>query len=129
MEASARTGNELASLNGLGDALGRGVLPAWVPYAVVLGVAAVVAALLAATGSFGIVLLAVLTVVVSAVVLYVISRTVEGSSAAGLRHGIAWATAAVATSGTGVPAPDRVRPDDVHITEAEAADLIQQELA
>jgi len=79
VEASARTGNELAGLNGLGDALGRGVLPAWAPYAVVLGVAAVVAALLAATGSFGIVLLAALTVVVSAVVLYVISRTVEGS--------------------------------------------------
>jgi len=60
---------------------------------------------------------------------YLHGLTVEGSSAAGLRHGIAWATAAVATSGTGVPAPDRVRPDDVHITEAAAADLIHQELS
>lgn len=38
-----------------------------------------------------------------------------------LRTGIAWATAAVATPGTGVPAPDVVRPDDVRITAADSS--------
>ena len=78
MEASARTGDGLSSVSGLGTSLSRGVLPSWAPYAVVLGVAACVAALLAATGSFGIVLLIAVTLVVSAVVLYATSRTVEG---------------------------------------------------
>lgn len=55
--------------------------------------------------------------------------TVEGTALDGLRSGIAWATAAVATPGTGVPAPDRVRPDDVHITEAAAATLTHLESA
>ncbi len=55
--------------------------------------------------------------------------SVDGSPAAGLRHGIAWATAAVATPGTGVPAPDRVRPDDVRITEAATAALTHLETA
>lgn len=55
--------------------------------------------------------------------------TTDGSPLAGLRTGIAWATAAVATPGTGVPAPDRVRPDDVRITEAAAAALTHLENA
>ena len=55
--------------------------------------------------------------------------TTGGSPLAGLRTGIAWATAAVATPGTGVPAPDRVRPDDVRITEAAAAALTHLENA
>ena len=55
--------------------------------------------------------------------------TVHGSAVEGLRHGIAWATAAVATPGTGVPAPDRVRPDDVRITEAATATLTHLETA
>jgi 1-phosphofructokinase len=55
--------------------------------------------------------------------------TTGGSTVVGLRTGIAWATAAVATPGTGVPAPDRVRPDDVRITEAAAAALIHLENA
>ena len=60
---------------------------------------------------------------------YLHGLTVEGDPAAGLRTGIAWATAAVATPGTGVPAPDRVRPDDVHITEAATATLTHLETA
>jgi 1-phosphofructokinase len=55
--------------------------------------------------------------------------TTAGSPLAGLRTGVAWATAAVATPGTGVPAPDRVRPDDVRITEAAAAALTHLEIA
>ena len=55
--------------------------------------------------------------------------TTAGTPLAGLRTGVAWATAAVATPGTGVPAPDRVRPDDVHITEAAAATLTHLENA
>jgi len=60
---------------------------------------------------------------------YLHGLTVAGSPEAGLRHGVAWATAAVATPGTGVPAPDRVRPDDVHITEAATAALNHLETA
>ncbi|MGY2876011.1 1-phosphofructokinase [Marmoricola sp. URHA0025 HA25] len=60
---------------------------------------------------------------------YLHGLTVEGTTAAGLRAGVAWATAAVATPGTGVPAPDRVRPDDVHITEAATAALNHLETA
>jgi 1-phosphofructokinase len=60
---------------------------------------------------------------------YLHGLTVEGSADAGLRAGVAWATAAVATPGTGVPAPDRVRPDDVHITEAATAELTHLENA
>lgn len=40
-----------------------------------------------------------------------------GRGAAALRTGIAWATAAVATSGTGVPAAADLRPDDVTLTD------------
>jgi phosphate transport system permease protein len=57
----------------------RGVLPSWTPYAVVLGVAACVAALLAAAGNLKIVPLIAVTLVVSAAVIYVMSRVVEGS--------------------------------------------------
>jgi fructose-1-phosphate kinase PfkB-like protein len=60
---------------------------------------------------------------------YLHGLTVLGSAADGLRTGVAWATAAVATPGTGVPAPDHVRPDDVHITEATAAALTHLEIA
>lgn len=60
---------------------------------------------------------------------YLHGLTVEGSADAGLRAGIAWATAAVATPGTGVPAPDRVRPHDVRITEAATAALNHLETA
>jgi len=60
---------------------------------------------------------------------YLHGLTVDGSPAAGLRAGIAWATAAVATPGTGVPAPELVRPDDVHITEAALATLTHLENA
>lgn len=60
---------------------------------------------------------------------YLYGLTVEGNSEAGLRAGIAWATAAVATPGTGVPAPELVRPDDVHITEAALAALTHLENA
>jgi 1-phosphofructokinase len=60
---------------------------------------------------------------------YLHGLTVEGGPPAGLRTGIAWATAAVATPGTGVPAPDRVRPDDVRITEAATAALTHLETA
>ena len=60
---------------------------------------------------------------------YLHGLTVEGTPAAGLRAGVAWATAAVATPGTGVPAPDRVRPDDVRITEAASATLTHLEIA
>ena len=47
----------------------------------------------------------------------------------GLRTGIAWATAAVATPGTGVPAPELVRPDGVRITDATVNQHIQLESA
>jgi 1-phosphofructokinase len=60
---------------------------------------------------------------------YLHGLTVQGGPADGLRTGVAWATAAVATPGTGVPAPDRVRPDDVHITEATEAALTHLETA
>jgi len=79
MEASATTADRLSRGNGLALTQGRGVLPTWTPYAVLLGVAALVAALLGVTGSFGIVLLVAISLVVSAVVLYAMSRTVEGS--------------------------------------------------
>jgi len=48
--------------------------------------------------------------------LYGITRGAEPPEA--LRHGVAWATAAVATRGTGVPTPTRVQLDKVHIAEA-----------
>jgi 1-phosphofructokinase len=60
---------------------------------------------------------------------YLHGLTVEGSREAGLRAGVAWATAAVATPGTGVPEPDRVRPDDVSITDADEAQLDELEIA
>lgn len=60
---------------------------------------------------------------------YLHGLTIDGSPVAGLRHGIAWATAAVATPGTGVPAPDAVRPNDVRITEAATAALTHLEKA
>jgi 1-phosphofructokinase len=60
---------------------------------------------------------------------YLHGLTVEGTATAGLRHGVAWATAAVTTPGTGVPAPERVRPDDVRITEAALAALNHLETA
>jgi 1-phosphofructokinase len=60
---------------------------------------------------------------------YLHGLTVQGGPDAGLRAGIAWATAAVATPGTGVPTPDRVRPDDVRITEAATAALTHLETA
>jgi phosphate transport system permease protein len=77
VEASATTGNALTGLRG--GALGRGVLPSWAPYAVVVGALLLAAGLLAATGRLGAVLLVVLTAVISAVVLYSWSRTVEGT--------------------------------------------------
>jgi len=61
-----------------GPALGGGTLPSWAPYAVVAGSAALVAAVLAAMGSFKVVLMIVLAVVVSGVALYAVSRAVEG---------------------------------------------------
>jgi 1-phosphofructokinase len=60
---------------------------------------------------------------------YLHGLTVDGTTAAGLRAGVAWATAAVTTPGTGVPPPDRVRPNDVRITEAAAAALTHLENA
>ena len=76
MDASATTG-AMSPFGGTN--LGRGVLPAWAPYAIVAGVGAIVAGLLAATGSFGVVLLIAVTLAVSIVVVYVMSRLVEGS--------------------------------------------------
>jgi phosphate transport system permease protein len=61
-----------------GRGLGGGSLPSWAPYAVVGGAAVVVAALLAAMGSFTVALLLVFTVVASCVGIYVWARAVEG---------------------------------------------------
>lgn len=49
---------------------------------------------------------------------YLYGITTSASPEGALRCGIAWATAAVATSGTGVPAPSLVQFDDIHIDEA-----------
>ncbi|MDX6617090.1 MAG: phosphate transport system permease protein [Solirubrobacterales bacterium] len=57
---------------------GGGPLPEWTPYTVTGGAAALIALLLAATGSFSIVLMFVLTVVISLPVIYVWSRIAEG---------------------------------------------------
>jgi phosphate transport system permease protein len=57
---------------------GGGPLPEWAPYTVTGGAAALIALLLAATGSFSIVLMFVLTVVISLPVIYVWSRIAEG---------------------------------------------------
>jgi phosphate transport system permease protein len=56
-----------------------GSLPSWAPYVVVGGSAALVAAVLAATGGFKIAPLLILTVVVSLVATYVWARSVEGA--------------------------------------------------
>jgi phosphate transport system permease protein len=80
VEASSPTGDRLSTVPGLGGGvLGHGVLPSWAPYGVAAGSLAFVAALLAATGRLGVVLLVVVAALVSAVILYSWSRTVEGS--------------------------------------------------
>jgi phosphate transport system permease protein len=58
--------------------LGGGVLPDWAPYGVVAGSLLFVAALLLATGTFGVALLLVAATVVSCVAIYAWSRAVEG---------------------------------------------------
>jgi phosphate transport system permease protein len=58
--------------------LGGGVLPGWAPYGVVAGSLLFVAALLLATGTFGVALLLVAATVVSCVAIYAWSRAVEG---------------------------------------------------
>jgi phosphate transport system permease protein len=58
-----------------------GTLPSWAPWAVVFGSAALVAAVLAAIG-FKIAPLIILTAILSSVVMYTWSRTVEGARAA-----------------------------------------------
>ncbi len=78
MEASARAVDARPNRLG-GGALGRGVLPSWTPYAVVLGSLAVVLAVLAAADRLNVVLIVVLTAVVSGAVIYAMSRVVEGS--------------------------------------------------
>lgn len=59
---------------------------------------------------------------------YLRGLTTGERSAGALRTGIAWATAAVATPGTGVPGADVVRPDDVLVTVADssAAGLLEK---
>ncbi len=87
MSRTPRTGKPAsgAALGGGGDvtfgvgSLGRGQLPQRADLLVVAGVAALVAALLIATGSFGIALFLVLTVAVSLPAVYSWSRAVEGS--------------------------------------------------
>jgi phosphate transport system permease protein len=79
MEASATPVDPVPRPSRLvGGALGHGVLPAWAPYAVVLGSLAVVLAVLAAADRLNIVLIVALTAVVSGVVIYTVSRVVEG---------------------------------------------------
>lgn len=60
---------------------------------------------------------------------YLHGLTRTGDPAEGLRAGIAWATAAVATPGTGVPAPELVRPHDVRITAGPVIEHIELEHA
>jgi phosphate transport system permease protein len=62
----------------VGSALGGGVLPAWAPYAVILGAAAVLTLALLATGSFSIPLLLVGNTILSCIAIYGWSRSVEG---------------------------------------------------
>lgn len=50
---------------------------------------------------------------------YLFGITATAQPEEALRTGIAWATAAITTRGTGVPAPELVRRDDVRITEAQ----------
>jgi phosphate transport system permease protein len=59
-------------------ALGGGVLPDWAPYGVVAASLLFVAALLLATGTFGVALLLVGATVVSCLAIYLWSRAVEG---------------------------------------------------
>lgn len=62
---------------GLGATLGTGQLPPWTPYAVVAVSAALVAAILAAVGSFTFPLLVVIGVAISIAAIYTLSRVVE----------------------------------------------------
>ncbi|CAN5457352.1 phosphate ABC transporter permease PstA [soil metagenome] len=57
--------------------IGGGTLPNWAPWGIVGGSAAIIAALLAALGSFSFPLFIALTIAASMVVTYAVSRTVE----------------------------------------------------
>jgi phosphate transport system permease protein len=68
-----------SAVTALGPRIGGGTLPTWAPYGVVGGSAALVAAILAATGGFKVALMLALTVVVALVAMYVWARLVEGA--------------------------------------------------
>jgi phosphate transport system permease protein len=78
MSSSAAAPETFGPDSPFGAAIGGGSLPDWAPWGVVAASASLVAAVLAATSSFALGLLFVVTGLVSCVAIYALSRAVEG---------------------------------------------------